>query len=252
MSLLPVYLISVYLYYVGAGKRNTGDWCFQDGFITFRELAQLYLSSNFCGRCLGIITDCSYAGAWVRTCMEWLDEQEVRPCGHSAHEKDILVKVFSSCRPMEVPGTFRFSVKGTPCDKNTQALSFIVYDGYSGDELYEGQHTYGIDFTSLRCRQKEIEKPCELLPNSTWNKWNASKRVYLVRGQDKGRAAWHYVLLVDDEETIRIFVEKTQGANKGKESVDVANYGQVLRSGWGDEPPPDVRDWIENEYTMYG
>lgn len=91
----------------------------------------------------------------------------------------------------------------------------------------------------LRCRQNEIEKPCELLPKSTWNKWNANKRVNLVHGQDKGQAAWHYhdVLLVDDEESIRIFVEKTQGANKGKESINVANYGQALRSGWGSEPP---------------
>lgn len=242
----------MYLYYVGPGKRNTGDWCFKDGFITFRDLAQVYLSSNFHGRCLGIISDCSYSGAWVKTCMDWLDELGVQPCGHSAHEKDVLVKIFSSCRPLEIPGTFQFSLRGAISDKNTQALSFILHDGYSGEGLNDGQHTYGIDFTSLRCRQKEIEKPCELLASSSWNKWNASKRVYLVRGQDKGRDAWHYVLLVDDEETIKIFVEKTQGINKGRESIDILDYGQVLRSGWGREPPEDVRDWIENEYTVYG
>lgn len=188
----------------------------------------------------------------MKTCMDWLDELCVQPCGHSAKEKDILVKIFSSCRPSEVPGTLQFSIRGAPSDKNTKALSFIVNDGYSGDELYRDQHTYGIDFTWLRCRQKEIEKPCELLHKSTWNKWRASKRVFLVRGKDRGQEAWHYVLLVDDEETIRVFVEKTQGPNKGKESIDVANYGQVLKSGWGSDPPTDIRDWVENEYAIYG
>ena len=171
---------AVYIYYVGPGKRNTGDWCFEDGFISFRELGEIYISSNFRGRCLGVISDCSHAGAWVKTCMDWLDELGVQPCGHSAKEKDILVKIFSSCRPSEVPGTLQFSIRGAPSDKNTKALSFIVNDGYSGDELYRDQHTYGIDFTWLRCRQKEIEKPCELLHKSTWNKWRAVSYTHLT------------------------------------------------------------------------
>ena len=73
------FFILVLLHYIGAGRRGTGDWCFEDGFITFRDIAQLYLraSHNFKGRVLAIVSDCSYSGCWVRECMEFLDEQGV-------------------------------------------------------------------------------------------------------------------------------------------------------------------------------
>ena len=76
--------------------------------------------------------------------------------------------------------------------------------------------------------------------------------MFLVKGKDRGRAAWHYILLVDDDETIRLFIENTQGqgANAGKNSLDVSNYSQVLRSGWGDDPPNDIQDFIENKYGL--
>ncbi len=32
----------VILYYIGPGKKGTGDWCFSDGFISFRDIMQLY------------------------------------------------------------------------------------------------------------------------------------------------------------------------------------------------------------------
>jgi len=82
-----------------------------------------------------------------------------------------------------------------------------------------------------------------------WHK-NVKEKVFLVKGKDRGWAAWHYILLVDDDETIRLFIEKPQGANAGKNSIDVSNYGQVLRSGWGDDPPNDIQDFIENKYGL--
>ena len=49
---------AVILHYIGAGRRGTGDWCFEDGFITFRDIAQLYLraSYNFKGYVLTIVS----------------------------------------------------------------------------------------------------------------------------------------------------------------------------------------------------
>ncbi len=66
----------------------------------------------------------------------------------------------------------------------------------------------------------------------------------LTRGTDRGRKAWHYVLLVDDPETIRIFKEKTQGKLGGILTMDVTDYGEVLKSGFGEEPPQEVKDWL--------
>ena len=67
----------------------------------------------------------------------------------------------------------------------------------------------------------------------------------LTRGTDRGRKAWHYVLLVDDPETIRIFKEKIQGEQRGMWQIaDVADYGEVLKSGFGEEPPQEAKDWL--------
>ncbi|MGJ8945924.1 hypothetical protein AB9K17_23835, partial [Salmonella enterica subsp. enterica serovar Kentucky] len=72
-----------------------GDWCFQDGFITFLEIAEMYLKHSK-GRVLTIHSDCSYSGCWIKVLVQFLDEKEVRPCGHSYKDKGILLKVFAS------------------------------------------------------------------------------------------------------------------------------------------------------------
>ena len=230
------------IYYCGHGKRNTGDWCFKDGFISFEDIVSLYMS-YFRGRVLSIVTDCSYSGNWVKACSQYLDEQAVQPCGHSADKNGILLKVYASCKPTEVAATPCFSVRCAVNDKNTGVMAYYT----NGLKLRETQHSYGVDFTKIRCGKK-FEEPCTFPPNYTWHKWNESERLFLVRGKDHGRSAWHYVLLVDDEETIKIFKEKTQGDAAGKESIDVASYGQVLKSGWGETPPNEITDWVHKNY----
>ncbi|CAI8015392.1 hypothetical protein GBAR_LOCUS9530 [Geodia barretti] len=49
------------LHYYGNGRRDTGDWCFNDGFITFRDITDLYMKYSR-GRCLTIVTDCHSSG----------------------------------------------------------------------------------------------------------------------------------------------------------------------------------------------
>ena len=34
------------IHYYGSGRRNTGDWCFGDGCITFRDIASLYMKHS--------------------------------------------------------------------------------------------------------------------------------------------------------------------------------------------------------------
>ena len=235
--------ITVILHYIGAGRRGTGDWCFEDGFITFRDIAQLYLraSHNFKGRVLTIVSDCSYSGCWVRDCMEFLDEQGVQPCGHKAREKGILIKVFASCRSNEVPTEYNYSVSGSKNDKNT-GMHF-----YTGGKLSETQKTIYINPSGLRCKHKNIDEQCTLQPGYTWRKFNAKNLITLVRGKDHGEPAWHYVLLDDDEEVQKKFRDKVAS---GGGVVDVADYGQVLKSGWGRDPPNEVRHEIDKEYRL--
>ena len=199
------------------------------------------------GNVLTIVSDCSYSGKWVKECCNYLDSLEVRPCGHSAVEKGVLIKVYASCRSGEVAAAPCFSVSGAVNDKNK---GFMAYN--LGKTLRETQHSSGINFTQIQCENSIVE-PCTLNPKLTsWNKKMESSRIYLVRGNNKGKAAWHYVLLNDDDALIADFVEKTQGARAGTETINIEKYGRVLKSGFGQEPPNETKDWLEkNHFSKY-
>lgn len=58
--------------------------------------------------------------------------------------------------------------------------------------------------------------------------------IYLVRGEDRGRKAWHYIVV--DRLKLPIFLNKM----KNESSFDIADYGKVIFSGWGNDPPEDI------------
>ena len=204
----------------------------------------LYVSNqHFRGRVLTIISDCSYSGSWVKECMEFMDEQRVGPCGHAAKEKGILVKVYASCLSNEIPMELAFSTHGANNDKNTG--SFGLYGIYlRSKEIHEGQHLSGLDFTQVRCKNK-IDEPCTMAPGSTWQRWSTAQRLFVVRGTDRGRPAWHYVLLVDDEDTITAFHKKTKEG-----PLDITNYGKDIKSGWGQDSPNEVHEQLLRMYNI--
>ena len=71
-------------------------------------------------------------------------------------------------------------------------------------------------------------------------KENSTDRTYLVRGKVRRRAAWHYVLV--KKHLLGLFLKRMNGG-----SLDVADFGDVLRSGWGKEPPEGTTDKILKE-----
>ncbi len=105
------------------------------------------------------------------------------------------------------------------------------------------QHTCAYDFTMYRCKEEKPEEPCTYSPGYTWQKYSQAQRIFVVRGKDKGRPAWHYVLLVDDDKTIDRLKEQIDQGN-----IDVNDFGQDLKSGWGKDPPDDVKQWIDETY----
>ena len=238
-----MFLLTVTIQYCGPGKRNTGDWCFEDGFIAFRDIAQCY-QDYFKGKFLGVFCDCSYGGNWVKACLEYLDEHGVKPCAHSAKEKKLFISIEASCKHTEIPYQLLHSIKYYTNDKNTGILA----GKKNGWEVADGQHIQSISVTSIECTNKSMDDPCTLNPGDTWRRRLNRERIYMIRGQDKGRQAWHYVLLVDDEETIRKFRDLTMGTNAGQNTLDVSDYGEVLKSGFGQDPPNDVKEWMETNY----
>ena len=226
------------IYYFGPGKKKTGDWCFIDGFITFKELTELYMD-HFRGRVLTIHSDCSYGGQWGKALMEFLDEQGIQPCGHHARHKKILLKAFTSCKANEIPHCLIYSLRGNDNDKNTGLLACVP----NGTELHENQHINLLDTTYLRCNNKSIGEACTLPPDYTWKRWSECDRVFLVRGKDSGRSAWYYVLLEDDEDVIQRFHDEIKGEN-----LNLSEFGEIIKSGYGEDPPNQVKDWIDERY----
>ncbi len=147
--------------------------------------------------------------------------------------------MYASCKPTEEANSISFSVRGMRNDKNTGTTSFLIND----EELHESQHTFGKNFTTLRCG-KTPQDPCSFTsPEYTWTKVCHGDLVYLVKGEDRGRSAWYYVLIVDDEDTVCAFKAALED-----DTINLSRYGQILKSGWGKIPPNEVTDEIERQY----
>ena len=175
--------------------------------------------------------------------MEFLDEQGVQPCGHKAREKGMIIKVFTSCQSYEIPTEYRYSVNGVDNDKNTRQISF-----WHRKQLLTTQKTDSIDCSELRCSSKTIDEPCTLQPHYTWKNVGEGKRLHLVRGEDQGRPAWHYLLIEDVIDIQSNFEAHFAEGNMYAGSIKLTNYGKILASGFGENPPNEITDKINEEY----
>ena len=224
---------AVVLHYIGAGKKGTGDWCFQDGFISLQEIIKIYLYSNkMRGHAiiLVIVSDCSHSGSWVRECMHFMDKQEIDPCGHAAKEKGILVQIMTSCLSHETPTELALSTNSFSNDKNTKTIGFHSM-AFRARKICDGQHPSCVDFTHINCKTEDISSTCTIAPGSTWSKWILSQRMFLVRTNKNNRIKLDYVLFVDDDKAIcDLAIDRTP-----ESSDDFQGYGQILMSGWADE-----------------
>ena len=226
--------------YTGHSERGTGNWCFKDGTISFQEVFDLY-RRHFRGRLLTIVTDCCYSGNWVYACAEALDNMGIPPCGHKAREQGVLIKVFASCLPDQKAGDLHYSLEGVELDENRLIIS-------RNKQLTDTQTTMWGDFTKLVCC-REPDNPCREGTFKNW-RWQMSgkirRSIRLVRGKDRGRPAWHYTLLSSgDEENVDRF--KAQYATG---TINVADWGYVLASGWGEDPPESVEDKVLSWTTV--
>ena len=183
-------------------------------------------------------------------CARCLDEMGVKACGHQAMQQGMFFKIFTSCRPNQKATLHRFVEEGICFDDNSICC-------YTVKNLSDSQTTYGCDFTQTFCMQiKGPTASCQIpsIPARCAWKWvdivniDSTKRpanlVNLVRGKDKGRKAWHYVLIEKDLE--EDFSEKVATG-----TVNVAEYGHVIESGWGDDPPSDLVNNLKKYSPQY-
>ena len=227
------------LYYLGHSEEGTGNWCFKDGTISFQEIFDLY-RRHHSGKLLGFISDCCYSGTWVTDCAKTLDGLGIPPCGHQARENGILIKVIASCQPDQKATEPCYSVEGVEL-ANVGTLSF------SNKRASETQSSCGTDFTKLVCLRGPDEscRSAEALKNWTWQDAVGGvlmSRVYTVGSKDRGRQVWRMVLLSSkSEEYKEQFLEKFKSG-----TINVANWGYIIESGWGENPPQSITDKVSS------
>ena len=228
--------VVVVLYYIGDGRKDTGDWCFNDGYITFADIANLYLQAPpFNGRVLTVVSDCSYSGCWVTECEKFLDGHGVYACGHKARDKGMLIKVYASCLPTQIPTQYQLIVHGGGNDKTTG-------DKYTESSKYllDTQHTFSVNSSRIWCSGTTIDDPCTLKPGYTWQKLRMFKRIHLIRSNDSSRPSWQYIELIDDEEIVH-------AVKSGRLQASYRTC-KVIASGEGKEPPRTVKESINERY----
>ena len=168
-------------------------------------------------------------------CAKTLDNLGIPPCGHRAREQGVLIKVFASCKPDQKAAEPCYSIEGI----------VITNDGLLGYhtkmKFNETQTFCGTGFTKLTCC-RGLDESCrseEALENWTWEEaidGKLTSRIHKVRGTDRGRPAWRFVLLSNtSEEYKERFLEQVKSG-----TVDVAKWGYVIQSGWGEDPPDSV------------
>ena len=175
----------------------------------------------------------------MESCKEFLDEVGVQPCGHSARKKGIKIKLLCSCQSDQRGSSLTFSARGNRNDKNIGTM-YVKF----GCSVAPDQTTCGVDSTNISC-EKTPEEECTLVPSFTYQEEKIVSRLHTVRVEDKGKPAWRIVLLLDDPETMRIFKENTLGKNFQPQTTNLEDYGKVIKSGWGKDPPEEVEDWLD-------
>lgn len=67
--------------------------------------------------------------------------------------------------------------------------------------------------------------------------------IYFVKGIDAGRNAWYYVLV--DRLKLQLFLKALND-----DIIHLENYGKILYSAYGDEPPVEITDKLKEEYGI--
>ena len=67
--------------------------------------------------------------------------------------------------------------------------------------------------------------------------------VYLVKGIDEGKNAWYYVLV--DRLKLSLFLKALND-----DIIHLEEYGIILYSAYGDDPPQEITDKLKEEYGI--
>ena len=222
------------LYYLGNSEKDTGNWCFKDGTISFQEILNIFRRHPSV-KCLNIVSDCSYSGQWVRECAKTLDSLHIPPCGHRARENGVMLKVFASCQHNEEAAEPCYSVEAFRVEDNG-----LVSVG--SRQLSQQKATKFNSTKCVCCRGPDSPCPKTTFQHLTWE--NAVDKLItltLVQRRERGRDMWYYLLL---HRAGYAYHEEFKSQYRRNPSLRLSDWGCILESGEGQDPPQEVTDKV--------
>ena len=227
---------TVVIKYLGHSEKDTGNWCFKDGTISFQEIFNLYRKHST-NKLLSILSDCSYSGQWVRECAKTLDSLSIPPCGHRARENGALIKVIASCQSDQEATEPCYSIDGIMVENDGSII-------HTAQQLTQQRSTW-FDSTRLVCCRGP-DSPC---PKSTFQhlKWedgvNKTASVRRIKREERGRDMWYYILLHRAGEA---YLEEFLSLFDRDANLRLSDWGYILESGEGKNIPDVVKDKVDN------
>jgi len=143
--------------------------------------------------------------------------------------------VFASCQPDQKAAEPCYSVEGVTVHEDG---TLTVWN-----KQLSQQKSSWCEATRLTCCRGPDESCCseEALKNWTWQvavNGGLKSKVFIVRGKDRGRPAWYFVLLSNKSEAYEEqFLKQVKSGH-----IDTAEWGYRIESGWGEDPPQDLRE----------
>ena len=226
------------IWYSGHGVEGTGDWVFCDGTISFSDIYDLY-EKHFRRKLLTLVIDSCFAGQWALRLADYLTSQDIGACGHLARDKGILIQIFAACMPHEYAYDGLYSDKGMFINDKDSNLYFRFHR-----RLDDKQTPCTLNTTQICCfnsPQEECNWPS--IPRGVDWSWgqladhterrNIDGRIFLFHGKNSGKSVWRYVIVRSH------LVKKYLVALKDR-SINLTEYGYILHSGWGENPPENI------------
>lgn len=127
-------------------------------------------------------------------------------------------------------------------------------DSNAGKSFAERFASKKNDFTSQNLQQKVQQNNPQASGSGQTSSINQqvdpqkkmkAELIYLVKGVDAGKNAWYYVLV--ERLKVQLFLKALND-----DIIHLENYGQILYSAYGDEPPQTITDQLKTQYGIEG
>ena len=172
----------------------------------------------------------------MRECARALDSLHIPPCGHRARENGALVKVFASCQSDQEAAEPCHSIEAVAVEDDGSII-------YYAKQLTEQKSTW-FDSTRLACC-REPDSPCPTtFQHLTWeNAVDRTRNLELVRRREGERDVWYYLILHRAGDN---YLQQFQSQLERDSSLRLSDWGYILESGEGQNPPQTVEDKVRN------